>query len=231
VLFVNRKAKKDKMPHGDTAERIMRVATRLFATHGYDGVSIKVLSETASVNIAAINYHFGSKEKLYRHIVESFGTKSLDRTLRILKTPSNPDEFRARIEMLLDYCTEIMVDQRDVVRMILRDSELIGDLCGDIYKKTFVRMSEALRIYMAAAKKNRVLGAHVDPDFAADYLNDQMISQFHNRKMRKLISKSGNMADSAYRSRWIQETINMFLNGILRRSMRSERRSKDDGRK
>ncbi|MBE2258926.1 MAG: TetR/AcrR family transcriptional regulator [Candidatus Accumulibacter sp.] len=48
----------------DTRERILDVAERLFMEHGYEGTSMRVITTAAEVNLAAVNYHFGSKEAL-----------------------------------------------------------------------------------------------------------------------------------------------------------------------
>src|SRR5262245_31282965 len=51
-------------PSADTKELIMSVAERMFADRGFASVSIRDLTAEAGVNIASINYYFGSKEKL-----------------------------------------------------------------------------------------------------------------------------------------------------------------------
>lgn len=51
---------------GGTRARILHAAQGLFAEHGFAGMSLRQLSQKAQVNLAAINYHFGSKEKLIR---------------------------------------------------------------------------------------------------------------------------------------------------------------------
>lgn len=53
-----------------TKERILLAAAELFAEHGYHGTTHQMMSDKASVNIAAINYHFGSKENLYLKVWE-----------------------------------------------------------------------------------------------------------------------------------------------------------------
>jgi AcrR family transcriptional regulator len=52
----------------ETKERIMNVAERLFAEHGYRAVSLRSITRIAEVNNASIHYHFGSKEELLREI-------------------------------------------------------------------------------------------------------------------------------------------------------------------
>ena len=53
---------------GTTKERILGAAEVLFAQHGFDGASLRQLTAAAKVNLAAVNYHFGSKEKLVEEV-------------------------------------------------------------------------------------------------------------------------------------------------------------------
>lgn len=52
----------------DTRERILDAAEHLFMAHGYDGTSMRQITGEASVNLAAVNYHFGSKESLMQEV-------------------------------------------------------------------------------------------------------------------------------------------------------------------
>lgn len=52
----------------ETRERILDVAERLFMAHGYEGTSMRMITGEAEVNLAAVNYHFGSKEALLREV-------------------------------------------------------------------------------------------------------------------------------------------------------------------
>lgn len=52
----------------DTRERILDAAERLFMAHGYEGTSMRQITGEAAVNLAAVNYHFGSKESLMREV-------------------------------------------------------------------------------------------------------------------------------------------------------------------
>jgi AcrR family transcriptional regulator len=51
---------------GETREKILEAACRLFAEKGYRGTTVAEICRVAQANIAAVNYHFGSKENLYR---------------------------------------------------------------------------------------------------------------------------------------------------------------------
>src|SRR5258705_1621443 len=55
---------KDKRAH------IIDTALQLFSEKGFEGASIRDIAEKASVNVAMVNYYFGSKDKLFEKIVE-----------------------------------------------------------------------------------------------------------------------------------------------------------------
>ena len=55
----------------DKKEHIMNVAIELFADKGFDGSSIRDLAAKADVNVAMVNYYFGSKDKLFEALVEN----------------------------------------------------------------------------------------------------------------------------------------------------------------
>ena len=54
--------------HFSTKDRILGAADELFAQHGFAGTSLRQVTSRADVNIAAVNYHFGSKENLVNEV-------------------------------------------------------------------------------------------------------------------------------------------------------------------
>lgn len=52
----------------DTATRILDVAERLFVEHGFEATSLRMITQQAEVNLAAVNYHFGSKDALFESV-------------------------------------------------------------------------------------------------------------------------------------------------------------------
>ncbi len=53
----------------DTRERILDAAEKLFMQHGFEGSSMRMVTSEADVNLAAVNYHFGSKEELMQAVL------------------------------------------------------------------------------------------------------------------------------------------------------------------
>jgi len=58
------------MDKNDLRNKLISIATRLFAEHGLNGVSIRELSNAAGVSISMISYHFGGKEGLYSSVLQ-----------------------------------------------------------------------------------------------------------------------------------------------------------------
>ena len=58
----------------DTKTRILDAAEQLFMEHGFEATSLRSLTSAAGVNLAAVNYHFGSKEELFQAVL----TRRLD---------------------------------------------------------------------------------------------------------------------------------------------------------
>jgi AcrR family transcriptional regulator len=52
----------------DTTGRILDVSERLFVEHGFEGTSLRMITQQAAVNLAAVNYHFGSKDALFEAV-------------------------------------------------------------------------------------------------------------------------------------------------------------------
>jgi AcrR family transcriptional regulator len=80
--------------HFNTKERILHAAEDLFAQHGFAGTSLRQVTSRADVNIAAVNYHFGSKENLvqevFKHRMDEMSEKRLQAlNLVIQKDPSD----------------------------------------------------------------------------------------------------------------------------------------------
>lgn len=85
----------------NTKERILAEAEKLFAEKGYNGVSVREITQAAGCNLAAVNYHFGNKKKLYFDV------------FRYLIVP-RISEVRSQFEQTLAH--QEMIDFESVIR-------------------------------------------------------------------------------------------------------------------
>ncbi|MEM1157947.1 MAG: TetR/AcrR family transcriptional regulator [Verrucomicrobiota bacterium] len=57
-------------PSVDTATQILDAAEQLFAVKGFNATSMRAITHKAEVNLAAVNYHFGSKDNLIFEVIK-----------------------------------------------------------------------------------------------------------------------------------------------------------------
>ncbi|HET7557476.1 MAG TPA: TetR family transcriptional regulator [Rhodanobacteraceae bacterium] len=74
-----------------TKQRILEAAEDLFARHGFAGASLRQVTAAANVNLAAVNYHFGSKDRLieevFRRRLDELNARRLAALKRALARP------------------------------------------------------------------------------------------------------------------------------------------------
>ncbi len=81
------------MSQADTVTRILDSAEQLFAEKGFAETSLRMITTRAKVNLAAVNYHFGSKKDLIQAVFARFLTpfcSKLDKEMAVMieKTPN-----------------------------------------------------------------------------------------------------------------------------------------------
>lgn len=59
----------NKEPRITTREKLLDIAERLFAGHGFDGVSVRDITDAAEVRLASVNYHFKTKQNLFIEVI------------------------------------------------------------------------------------------------------------------------------------------------------------------
>jgi AcrR family transcriptional regulator len=63
--------KSEQVEHAlETRDRILRAASDLFATTGFNGTTLREITERADANLAAVNYYFRSKDDLILSTIE-----------------------------------------------------------------------------------------------------------------------------------------------------------------
>ena len=82
-----------------TKERILGAAEELFAQHGFSGTSLRQVTSRADVNIAAVNYHFGSKENLVNEVFRRRMDEMSERRIRELRAAQ--EESPGQLEPIL----------------------------------------------------------------------------------------------------------------------------------
>ena len=92
------------MAQPETKDTILDAAEALFAEQGFEATSLRQLTQRAGVNLAAVNYHFGSKESLVKAVlsrrIEPINEERV-RRLDALSSPTLEEVVRAFLEPAL----------------------------------------------------------------------------------------------------------------------------------
>jgi AcrR family transcriptional regulator len=107
------------MEYSEKQIQIMEAAEKLFAVQGFNGTSVRDISETAGVNLAMISYYFGSKDKLFEAM---FAYRSEFFKLQLETMLQNKDlEPMQKMEQLIDQYINKLTSQTCFHRIMARE--------------------------------------------------------------------------------------------------------------
>jgi AcrR family transcriptional regulator len=136
----------------DTKDKILRTAEQLFGEQGFAATSLRQIISTADVNLAAIHYHFGSKEKLLDELVHRKADPvNRERLARLERLETQAVSKPPTVEAILDAFLAPMVEVAEANPLFVRVMGRIHSegLMPEIVKKHFYptaqRFVEALR--------------------------------------------------------------------------------------
>lgn len=91
-------------PENGTKARLLQAGRRVFAEHGLKNATVRDICSLAGANVAAVNYHFGGKEKLYVAVLQDYLERENlrhPRNLGVTKDSSPQERMRAYVRSFL----------------------------------------------------------------------------------------------------------------------------------
>jgi AcrR family transcriptional regulator len=136
----------------DKKEHLLDAAEELFAEHGYEGTSTRMLAKKAGVNVAMVSYYFGSKEKLFEALVESRAGVLREKLLELHDHNISPLK---KIELLIDYYVDKIFCNRRFHLILHREITLQqrSELNDSIHNILLKNRKEVAKIIKDGQKK------------------------------------------------------------------------------
>lgn len=136
---------KDKI---DKKEHILDVAERIFSDLGYDGASTRLISGEAGVNMAMLNYYFGSKEGLFLAVFDRKISSFYDILQGISSDESTSSWFK--IEQYIDIYSEKVVANNCFQKLIYQEMGMnrrneISDNLRSILMKNVTELTKIIQ--------------------------------------------------------------------------------------
>jgi TetR/AcrR family transcriptional regulator, regulator of cefoperazone and chloramphenicol sensitivity len=119
-------------PGEATRQRLIDAALAVFGEFGFDGASTRMLADRAETNLAAIPYHFRSKEGLYRAAAQYIVDRMAEQTAPLLE---DIEQALRHAPLPRDRALELMHKYTDVLVAILVGSQEAGSWAAFIMRE------------------------------------------------------------------------------------------------
>ncbi|ACL06097.1 transcriptional regulator, TetR family [Desulfatibacillum aliphaticivorans] len=155
-----------KQNEDSTRARLFRAGVKIFAQKGYGDATVReICKEAETANINSINYYFGSKELLYREILEFIFSEYDKRNLQGWDQKTPEEQLKA---MIVAYCRMLYEDNAFTsnaaaifVHEMARPSSFVEDMVDQYNRPEVERHMQMFR---------RLLGEGADDDAVRDCL-------------------------------------------------------------
>ena len=174
-----------------TPQRLIEAAARLFAENGYAATSVRDLTAAAECNLAAVNYHFGSKQGLYEQVFKDMLGALRQQRIAAVKAVLDEAVARQHIEMVLcafaEAFLEPLIDQeRGQLKVQLFMRELADP---QLPSRMFIEeMVEPIQGIMVDAMSRTCPG--LEPGAALLCLHSLVAQLIHLVQTRKLFAEA-----------------------------------------
>lgn len=109
---------KKKQTVTDSRDRILRAAVKLFARHGYGNTGLRELAAAAEVNLAMVNYFFGSKKGLLKEILDVFFSGYLEVAQREM---AGEDELPVKLDRFIRSAVHYFAAHQDYLLVTIAE--------------------------------------------------------------------------------------------------------------
>ena len=199
--------------HFSTKDRILGAAEELFAQFGFSGTSLRQVTSRADVNIAAVNYHFGSKENLVNEVFRRRMDDMTAQRLQALKAAveQHPGELEPILAAFVEPALALAQDRhgggafvRVVARAYAEKNDSLRKFLSDHYGHVLRDFAKAIGACLPGLSKEEL---YWRLDFLAGALTYAM-ADFG------LIKRPAGVSEAAHRERAARELIRFAAAGF-----------------
>ncbi|QQP97491.1 TetR/AcrR family transcriptional regulator [Lysobacter enzymogenes] len=199
--------------HFSTKDRILGAAEELFAQFGFTGTSLRQVTSRADVNIAAVNYHFGSKENLVNEVFRRRMDEMTAQRMSALKTAlaERPGELEPILAAFVEPALALAQDRngggafvRVIARAYAEKNDSLRKFLSDHYGHVLREFAKAIAIAVPGLSKEEL---YWRLDFLAGSLTYAM-ADFG------LIKRPAGVTEQAHRERAARELIRFAAAGF-----------------
>ncbi|MCK5862138.1 MAG: TetR/AcrR family transcriptional regulator [Candidatus Hydrogenedentes bacterium] len=202
-----------------TKDALLHAAGALFAVHGIEGTSIRAIAKESGANIAAVNYHFGSKENLYlaviRHVLEKTRCHRSEELLKHRRDwegkPLLCSEAVYRIveEYIQQFFTGIHPRWygRIFMRIFLQPTPILWEIINELVMPNFDSLREVLQCCRPGMGKE-------EADLWLDSFIGELMHYVFAEDFLLIIPGHRKLSDAGYQKDILRHVAKMLIRGL-----------------
>ncbi len=192
-------------------ERIMAAAGEVFARTGFADGSVREISLLAKVNVASINYYFGSKEGLYREVLLAAHAHALEKQV----LPELAGEPEAALREWIHFCLRFVLMKRKahpvLGRLMAHEMHQPTAALGELVRLVIQpRFADLIKLVAAVAGPSR---SQAECEMAAHQIIAMCVHFDHSREVVGLLGFPAPEAEADF-SRLADSIADMALYGL-----------------
>ncbi|MEO7310657.1 MAG: helix-turn-helix domain-containing protein [Chitinophagaceae bacterium] len=208
------------MEFTDKQIHILETAEKLFADKGFEGTSVREIAKETNMNLAAISYHFGSKEKLmeaifnYRINNTWFAVKSL-----VSGKGISPVK---KIELLIDSVIDKISEKECFHRIMVRQQILAkDDLVSRLITESRVRNIQLLNEIVQEGQDQKLFKKKVDTPLLIITMIGTIYQMMNTQDFYRQANKLESLEDAAFQVH-IRRVLKIHLKTLFKTILTNE---------
>ena len=195
------------MKKTETKEKLLKATLRLISEKGYLGATTREIAQEAGVTELTLFRHFGSKEKLFEELLNSYTFLPM---LRDLMPELDGLSCEEALRLIATRFLLSLKDRKSMVKIMYSEMTIYPEKVRRVYNKFVDEMRATLAGYFRTLQKRGML-RKVSPEMAASVFYGMIFSYFRSEE----IMREPGMTKIKMEKN-IQEFIDIFMHGTFR---------------
>ncbi|MBT1706224.1 TetR/AcrR family transcriptional regulator [Chryseosolibacter indicus] len=179
-----------------TRDKILHAARELFEEKGFDATTVRDIANKAEVNVALINYHFGSKELLLTTLIDELSNATHIKLSDINKSTADPV---AKLQQAMDIMLDKTFANKKYYQMLHRElSTVQRPQLNEQIAKNLKRNRTELRYLIEEGQRLKVFRDDIDIELTLGTISG-LLHQVTNSGLRDAFKDNDNKLKSRIR--------------------------------
>jgi AcrR family transcriptional regulator len=195
------------MKRVDTKEKLLKATLKLISEKGYLGATTREIAQEAGVTELTLFRRFGSKERLFEELLNSYTFLPM---LRDLLPELDGLAYEDALGLIATRFLLSLKERKSMVRIMYSEVTIYPEKVRRVYNKFIDEMRSTLANYFEVLQDRGILRKTISPELAARVLLWILFSYFRSEEiMRPLGMKKKSMKKN------VQEIVDIFTRGTL----------------